>query len=242
MNQPENRSEIVRLENVSKVFGVNGHGTTAVQAVTLSLSAGELVLLLGPSGSGKTTLLTLMAGLIEPSEGSVSLFGDDVGEYSEEELQRLRARRLGFIFQNFLLIESLSVLENITLVLRFAGKDGAEVRLAARNLLREFNIDRFADRFPAKLSQGEKQRVAIARAMANGGELIIADEPTASLESKRALEIIRLLQSLAKDQNKCVVVASHDLRLVEFADRVFRMRDGAIDEEVRVSGLATRSG
>jgi putative ABC transport system ATP-binding protein len=203
---------------------------------------GESVAVVGRNGSGKTTLLTLMAGLIEPSEGSVSLFGDDVGEYSEEELQRLRARRIGFIFQNFLLIESLSVLENITLVLRFAGKEAGEARLAARNLLRQFDIDRLADRYPAKLSQGEKQRVAIARAIANGAELIIADEPSASLESSQGLEIIMLLRSLAKEGNRCVVVASHDLQLVEFADRVFRMRDGAIDEEVRVSGHATRSG
>jgi putative ABC transport system ATP-binding protein len=235
MNRPENGSEIVRLENVSKVFGVNGQGTTAVQGVTLSLSAGELVLLLGPSGSGKTTLLTLMAGLIEPSEGSVSLFGDDVGEYSEEELQRLRARRLGFIFQNFLLIESLSVLENITLVLRFAGKEAGEARLAARNLLRQFDIDRLADRYPAKLSQGEKQRVAIARAIANGAELIIADEPSASLESSQGLEIIMLLRRLAKEGNRCVVVASHDLRLIGYADRVVRLRDGMINK-VEVQG------
>lgn len=230
MKETENKGEIVRLVNVSKMFGTNSHLTTAVRGVSLSLSAGELVLLLGPSGSGKTTLLTLMAGLIKPSEGSVLLFGDDVEEYSEDELQNLRARRLGFIFQNFLLIESLRVLENITLVLRFSGTNKAKALVAASKLLREFGIDHLADRFPAKLSQGEKQRVAIARAIANGADLIIADEPTASLESSQGLGIIELLRGLAKEQKRCVVVASHDLRLAQFADRVVLLRDGAVEK------------
>lgn len=228
MIHPGNKGEIIELIDVSKVFGTNSQMTTAVRDVSLSLSAGELVLLLGPSGSGKTTLLTLLAGLIKPTEGSVRIFGEDVERYSEQELQRLRARRLGFIFQNFLLLESLSVLENIMLVMQFAGTRRSSCRSAAFNLLRQFGIDRLATRIPSELSQGEKQRVAIARAIANGAELIIADEPTASLESSQGLEIIELLRRLAKEERRCVVVASHDLRLVQFADRVVRLRDGEI--------------
>jgi putative ABC transport system ATP-binding protein len=229
MNEVTNEREAVRLANVSKVFGTNSHLTTAVRDVTLSAFAGELVLLLGPSGSGKTTLLTLMAGLIEPTEGRVLLFGSDVQRYSEDELQELRARRLGFIFQNFLLVDSLSVLENISLVLQFAGKGKAAARSAARGLLRQFALERFANAFPLRLSQGERQRVAIARAIANGANLITADEPTASLESGQGLVIIELLRSLAHEGNRGVIVASHDLRLVKFADRVVRLRDGAIE-------------
>jgi putative ABC transport system ATP-binding protein len=228
MNRVDDEREIVRLVNVSKVFGTNGRLTTAVRRVSLSVFAGELVLLLGPSGSGKTTLLTLMAGLIKPSEGSVFLFDSDVQGHSEDELQELRAGRLGFIFQNFLLIDSLTVLENITLVLRFAGRSGTEARSAARHLLRQFEIDDLADRPPVTLSQGEKQRVAIARAIANEAQLIIADEPTASLESGQGLEIIELLRSLAHEGHRCVIVASHDLRLARFADRVIRMIDGVL--------------
>ena len=231
MKELECNGEVVRLSNVSKAFGINSHLTIAVRDVSLSLCSGELVLLFGPSGSGKTTLLTLMAGLIEPTHGTVFLFGDDVQQYSEDELQKLRARRLGFIFQNFLLIDSLSVVENVMLVLRFAGKNGAEAASAAGHLLRRFEIDHLAERSPLRISQGEKQRVAIARAIASGAQLIIADEPTASLESNQGLEILLLLRRLAKEENKCVVVASHDLRLVEYADRVIRMRDGTIEDE-----------
>ncbi|HCA78552.1 MAG TPA: ABC transporter ATP-binding protein [Bacteroidetes bacterium] len=229
MNAHASNGHFIDLQKVSKRFGDNGNGTTAISNVSLSCSAGELVLLLGPSGSGKTTLLTLMAGLIEPSEGQVLLFGEEVRSYSDGELQRIRAHRLGFIFQNFLLIESLSVLENIVLVLRFAGITGSHAIEEARRLLRQFSIEHLSDKSPLKLSQGEKQRVAIARAIANGGELIIADEPTASLESSQGLQVIELLRNLAHAGNRCVVVASHDRRLVEFADCVVRLRDGAIE-------------
>lgn len=218
----------VRLSAVTKNYGANSHCTYAVRGISFEACPGELVLLLGPSGSGKTTLLTLMAGLIKPSSGNVILFGSDVARYSDEELQQLRARHIGFVFQNFLLIETLTVEENITLVLRFAAKDAATSNQEALNLLTTMGIAHLSKMFPNRLSQGEKQRVAIARAIANGGELIIADEPTASLESKQGLEIICLLRSLAKEYKKCVVVATHDLRLVDYADKILRLNDGEI--------------
>ena len=227
MNTLGSRNHMIDLHNVSKYFGANGT-TAAIANISLSCHAGELVLLLGPSGSGKTTLLTLMAGLIRPSEGHIFLFGNEVQSCSDEKLQDLRARRLGFIFQNFLLIDSLTVMENVTLVLRFGGVNGARAIEAARLLLRTFGVEQAAGKFPSTLSQGEKQRVAIARAIANGGEVIFADEPTASLESKQGLEIICLLRSLAKECNKCVVVATHDLRLVDYADTIVHLRDGEI--------------
>lgn len=228
MNTLESEKQVIDLRNVSKSFGANGGATVAVRNISLSCRAGELVLLIGPSGSGKTTLLTMMAGLLRPSEGSVFLFGNEVRDYSYEKLQDLRATRLGFIFQNFLLIDSLTVLENVALVLRFAGATGGRATEEARRLLRKFGIEHVAGKSPSKLSQGEKQRVAIARAIANGAQLIIADEPTASLESKQGLEIICLLRNLAKEQKKCVVVATHDLRLVDYADTILHLRDGEI--------------
>jgi putative ABC transport system ATP-binding protein len=228
MTTLEFEKHVIELENVSKTFGSNGKATAAVRNISLSCRAGELVLLLGPSGSGKTTLLTLMAGLLRPSEGNIFLFGNEVQNYSDEKLQDLRARRLGFIFQNFLLIDSLTVLENVALVLQFGGTTGAHATHEARQLLRQFAIEHLAGTSPSKLSQGEKQRVAIARAIANGGELMLADEPTASLESKQGLEIIGLLRTVAKEKGKCVVVATHDLRLVEFADKIVQLQDGEI--------------
>ena len=233
MNHRNAVSQVGGLINVSKSFGANETATRAVKNVSLQLYAGEMTLLLGPSGSGKTTLLTLLAGLLRPSSGAVFLFGRDVQSYSPEELQKVRARRLGFIFQNFHLIDSLTVEENVELVVHFAGNDRGDHRTRTRHLLTEMNIGHLAGRFPPTLSQGEKQRVAIARAIANDADLIIADEPTASLESMQGFEVIRLLRHLADGMGKGVVVASHDLRLKEFADRVLALRDGEIVDPLR---------
>lgn len=227
MNRKQQRC-VAELINVSKKFGSNGDRTLAARNISLRISPRELVLLLGPSGSGKTTLLTLIAGLIEPSSGFVYLFGKNTMDYMPEELQQIRAERFGFIFQNFLLLDPLTVAENVELVLRFAGHKPEQCRTRAQKLLERFNVGHLAGRFPSSLSQGEKQRVAIARALANNAELIIADEPTASLESKQGFEIIEMLHGLARQDGHSVVVASHDLRLAEYADRVLRMADGCL--------------
>lgn len=228
MKKLENASSITKLVDVSKIFGSNEHKTAAVQNVSLHASAGELLLLLGPSGSGKTTLLTLIAGLLKPTSGTISLFGKNIESYSGKELQQIRASKIGFIFQTFLLIDSLTAVENVGVVLRFTGKTKSEAHNQAIRLLQQFHIEHLARKFPPTLSQGEKQRVAVARAIANRAKLIIADEPTGSLESKQGFDIIQLLQSYSREQNRCVIIASHDLRLVEFADRILRLEDGMI--------------
>ena len=217
---------VTRLEKVTKIFNGSGQPTTAVRDVSLEARRGEMVLLLGPSGSGKTTLLTLVAGLTRPTSGSIWLFGKNVDEYSAAELQSLRAEMIGFVFQTFLLIDSLTAAENIDIVLRFNRKRRTERAAKTRALLGELGIEHLAARFPRAMSQGEKQRVAIARAIANDAELIIADEPTGSLETRQAVDIIALLHGQAKRRNATVLVASHDLRLKEFADRTLRLQDG----------------
>ena len=229
MNQDQPSPKIVKLDNVSKIFRSNSHHTVAVQNVSMQFSRGELVMLMGPSGSGKTTLLTLIAGLIRPSTGSVHLFGQDILKFSQPELQHLRADAIGFIFQNFLLIEALTVLQNLIIVQRFAGKSNHFATQHSLNLLRKFDLIQLAQQFPSKLSQGQKQRVAIARAIANDAPLIIADEPTASLESEQGFEIIQILHELAKKRSKCVIVASHDLRIRKYADRILHINDGQIN-------------
>ncbi|NIM91629.1 MAG: ATP-binding cassette domain-containing protein [Candidatus Aminicenantes bacterium] len=230
MKKLEDLKYVVRLSEVSKIFGSDEHKTVALQNVSCEASAGELVLLLGPSGSGKTTLLTLIAGLLRPSSGTISLFGKNIESYSAKMLQQIRAMRIGFIFQTFLLIDSLTVQENVGVVLRFNGKTRREAHRHAFRLLEQFRIEHLAKKFPRTLSQGEKQRVAVARAIANEGDLIIADEPTGCLESKQGFEIIQLLKTYSKDQNRCVIVGSHDLRIEEFADRILRLEDGILRE------------
>lgn len=219
---------LVRLEGVTKVFDGPGPPTTAVRDVSLEVGPGEMVLLMGPSGSGKTTLLTLIAGLVRPTSGRVTLFGRAVEDCSARELQALRAERIGFVFQTFLLIDALTVAENVEIALRFGRTRRAGRAAKARALLGELGVGHLAGRFPGALSQGEKQRVAIARALANGAGLVIADEPTGSLETRQAVGIIELLHEQARQRNAAVVVASHDLRLKDYADRTLDIRDGAL--------------
>lgn len=230
MKRDTQQVPVVEVGDVAKSFRSNGTATSALADISLIAHRGELTLLLGPSGSGKTTLLTLIAGLVEPTGGKIRLFGKSVGSYRAGDLRRLRATRLGFIFQNFMLIDSLTVLENILLVLRYAGFPRREARRRALRLLGRVNISHLANKYPGKISQGEKQRVAIARALANGAELILADEPTASLDTEQGLNVIQLLRRVSREEGCCVIVATHDTRLIDSADRIVRLKDGRITE------------
>ena len=225
----ENRHDhVVDLIDVTKVYGSTDRETTALRNVSLQARAGELVLLLGPSGSGKTTLLTLMAGLQCPTAGEVYIFGRTVTEYTPQELQKLRAVRMGFVFQTFNLIESLTVLENVMLVMKFAGVNKKKAHSRAVDFLDRFEVKHLVTASPRTLSQGEKQRVAVARALANGAAFIIADEPTGSLATKQGMDIVELLRASVKTENRCVVIASHDERIADYADRVLYLDDGVL--------------
>lgn len=219
---------IISLDNVSKLYRIDDHSTVGVKNINFQAKRGELVLFLGPSGSGKTTLLTLIAGLLQPSSGKISLFDKEINSYSKVELQKLRAERIGFIFQTFFLIDALTALENIELILKFNSKLKSDSRKIALKFLKEFGVEHLADKLPPTMSQGEKQRVAVARALSNNPELILADEPTASLDTANGSEIIALLSSYSKKNNKCVVVVSHDLRIKDYSDRIIFMEDGNI--------------
>jgi putative ABC transport system ATP-binding protein len=219
---------IVKMIHVTRTYEGPRGGIIAVRDVSFSAGKGELVLLLGPSGSGKTTFLTLLAGLQGPTSGEVYLFGKKTIDYSGKELQSTRCRRIGFIFQTFLLLDSLTVIQNVMMVNRFAGVSAVNARRAAAGYLRRFGIENLADCYPSKISQGEKQRTAIARALINGAELIIADEPTGSLASKQGLEVVEFLRYYAHEEDKCIIIASHDERIVGYADRVLHLSDGEL--------------
>lgn len=229
MNATRSMAPVVSLRGIEKRYHSHGNEYTALAGIDFDAHAGRLALLLGPSGSGKTTLLTIAAGFVEPTAGTVELFGHAPVAYRDGGLQRLRASRIGFVFQTFLLIDALSVAENIDLQLRFAGVRGAALRRRTLEALAHVGIAALADKRPLELSHGERQRAAIARALAAGAELLIADEPTASLDRTQGEAIIRLLHACATESGACVIVASHDPRLRDFADDIHHLENGRID-------------
>ena len=220
------KDTVVALDQVGHAFTGSGRKQLVVRGVNLEARAGQLTLLLGPSGSGKTTLLQIASGLIRPSAGSVSLFGQPMTRYRQRDMQHLRATRMGFVFQTFRLIESLTAAQNAALALRFAGVTGAAARGRIDAIFDRLGIGGLTDRKPSHFSQGEKQRVAIARALINEPKLVLADEPTACLESRQGREVIDILHHYAAEPGGCVLVASHDLRLAKRADMICRITDG----------------
>jgi putative ABC transport system ATP-binding protein len=207
-----------------------GEGTTevhAVRAVDLEVQAGEVVLIMGPSGSGKTTLLSMLGAMLRPTSGQIVVESNDITAISESRLPELRATTFGFVFQDFNLLGALTALENVEFALNLGGVTGQEAHRRAEELLIGLGLtDRLSFR-PDKLSGGEKQRVAIARALANQPPVILADEPTANLDSKIGHEIARLLRRIATEEKRAVVIVSHDTRLRDVADRILWLEDGA---------------
>jgi putative ABC transport system ATP-binding protein len=221
---------LILLREVSKIHGSGEAAVRAVDRIDLTIQAGEFVLLLGPSGSGKTTLLSLIGGLLQPTSGVISVAGANIGQLSPTALAEFRLKQIGFIFQFFQLMSALTARENVELVLRLAGYTSHTARDEAEILLRRFGLAHRLTHLPAQLSGGEKQRVALARALAFRPPIIIADEPTGSLDSQRGEEVIRLLRQLVDEENRTVLVASHDPRLVPVATRVLHCEDGRIRE------------
>ncbi len=217
---------VLDAHGLSRRFGAGAAAVEAVIELELEVRAGEIVLIMGPSGSGKTTLLTMLGGLLRPSGGTIAVDGHELTALSEAQLPRLRAQTFGFVFQDFNLMPSLSARENVEIALNIAGVHGGAARTRARGLLERLGLADRIDFLPEQLSGGEKQRVAIARALANEPALILADEPTANLDSHHGAETMRLLRELAKELGTTVVIVSHDERLREIADRVLWLEDG----------------
>ena len=190
--------QTLQVTHVSKRYGSGATAVTAVHDVSLSVSPGEIVLIMGPSGSGKTTLLSMLGALLKPTEGIIQLNGTVISALAESRLPEIRLRQFGFIFQDFNLLSALTTLENVAIVAELAGSRSGTARRKATDLLRELGLGERLNFLPEKLSGGEKQRVAIARALVNDPALILADEPTANLDSKIGQEIMRLLRGIAK--------------------------------------------
>ncbi len=223
-----NGDRVLRVEELTRVFASGRAEVRAVDGVSLSAGAGEIMLIMGPSGSGKTTLLTMIGGLLRPTSGRVYIDDVDITALKASELPRVRRHHVGFVFQTFNLLESLSVQENVEVALNVAGVSGHAARERARRLLIEAGLEGRLDFKARDLSGGEKQRVSIARALANEPRLLLADEPTANLDSRHGHEVMQLLHDLTKNQGRTAVVVSHDVRLRDIADTVLWLEDGRL--------------
>ncbi len=223
--------------DVSKDYVVNGKPLKALSSITLSIKQGEVAAVVGPSGAGKTTVLNIIAGLEKPSQGEARVLGLDLNGSNEHSLSAFRSANIGFIFQSYNLVSTLTAEENVELMMELAGwsDSGRNEKLTAE-LISMVGLTNRAKHLPAQLSGGEQQRVAIARAIANDPPLILADEPTGNLDQKTGLEIVKLLAKL-KGKGKTLVVTTHDDRIVEMADVIFHLENGSlgsVDRPARV--------
>ncbi len=223
-----------QISHVTKRYGVGSTQVTAVRDVSLSVAPGEIVLIMGPSGSGKTTLLLMLGALLKPTEGTIQLNDTVLSALAENRLPDIRLRQFGFIFQDFNLLSALTVLENVAIVAELAGLKSSAARKKAQAILNDLGLGERLNFLPEKLSGGEKQRVAIARSLVNDPTLILADEPTANLDSKIGHEVMRLLRRIAKEQQRSVVIVSHDQRIKDIADRVLWLEDGQFKDKFLV--------
>ena len=220
----------IEVRDLVKVFGSGALAFQALKGVDFSMDQGELVMLAGPSGSGKTTLLSIIGCVLNATSGSVKLFGEEIGKTPESKMPRLRLSYIGFIFQGHNLIASLTSQENVAFQLQLRGWAKAKAMNEARELLARVGLADKCDRKPMDLSGGQRQRVSIARAIAGGPPLILADEPTASLDASSGLHVTEMLRELARERKHTVLVVTHDSRIFHLADRMVYIEDGRMVE------------
>ncbi len=238
----------IEVRDLTKTYAEGNTGTLALRGIDLEVHAGELLMLMGPSGSGKTTLLSIMGCILTASSGSVRIAGKEITQMGEKQLPAIRLEHIGFVFQGFNLFPTLTAGENVELMLDLKGVAAKSAKKRAAELLDQVGLgDKYAS-FPADLSGGQKQRIAIARALAGDPGIILADEPTAALDSHTGKNVREMMSELAHKRDRAVVIVTHDSRVLSFADRIVKIEDGAIagpDEAPRrepvSAGLLTRT-
>ena len=221
--------KIVELKNVSKIYQVGDNKFKALDNVNLSLNKGEMIVILGPSGAGKSTLLNLIGGMDTPTTGKVVIDGENISDYNENELSDYRAENVGFIFQFYNILPSLTVKENVDLV-----KDIVKNPMSTEKALKGVGLEKHSQKFPNQLSGGEQQRVSIARAIAKNPKLLLCDEPTGALDSKTGVEVLKLLKEQCDGRNgkNTVIIVTHNSLLAEIADTVVKVKNGKIEEVI----------
>ncbi len=218
----------ISVRELTKIYGSGPTAVPALEGVDMDIERGEVMLLMGPSGSGKTTLVSIMGCILRPTTGSVRILGEEITGLSERALPRVRLNNIGFIFQGFNLFPTLTAGENIEMALDLKNIRGSEARRRAMSYLEQVGMGEKYGTFPSDLSGGQKQRVSIARAIAGDPQVILADEPTAALDSHSGRTVMEMLRDLAHRHGRAVVVVTHDNRVLEYADRVVRIEDGRI--------------
>jgi putative ABC transport system ATP-binding protein len=226
----------IRVRGVSKIYEEGTSRVTALEGVSLDVCSGEVLLLMGPSGSGKTTLLSVMGCILRPTSGSVEVAGIETSTLSQKELPAIRLRHIGFVFQAFNLFPTLTARENVEVALDLKGIRGTRAHKAAGDLLDEVGLTDKMNTFPADLSGGQKQRVALARALVGDPEVLLADEPTAALDSHTGRNVMQLMCDLAHRRGRAVAIVTHDSRVLDMGDRIIRIEDGHIASTENVNG------
>jgi putative ABC transport system ATP-binding protein len=231
---------ILEAQGIVKILGEAPNQVKVLKGIDLQLQTGELTLMMGPSGSGKTTLLSILGCILSPTEGTLSLAGNPTRGLSPEGLANLRRKHVGFIFQGYNLVPTLTAVENIMLALDLRDQSGPDAYDNAADALEAVGLGHRIDAFPSKMSGGEKQRVAIARALAGSPSVILADEPTAALDGTNGMAVMELLAQVAQDTKRAVLAVTHDHRTLQFADRIINIDDGRIagSERPKLAGAA----
>ncbi|MCP1164354.1 MULTISPECIES: ABC transporter ATP-binding protein [Bacillus] len=221
-------TSLLKLDKVSKVYGEGNTEVTALHPMSLDVKAGEFIGIVGPSGSGKSTLLSIAGALLSPSKGDIYIREQNITKLSEKEMTDIRLKKIGFIFQFANLVPYLNVKEQLLYIAKLKKENKKESEKRADHLLAAFGLGERKNHYPNQLSGGEKQRVAIARAFMNNPDLILADEPTASLDSKRAREVVEMMKREVKESQKAAIMITHDERMLDVCDRILTLRDGKL--------------
>ncbi|WP_242280539.1 ABC transporter ATP-binding protein [Bacillus cereus group sp. BfR-BA-01428] len=221
-------TSLLKLDKVSKVYGEGNTEVTALHPISLDVKAGEFIGIVGPSGSGKSTLLSIAGALLSPSKGDIYIREKNITKLSEKEMTDIRLKKIGFIFQFANLVPYLNVKEQLLYIAKLKKENKQESEKRADHLLAAFGLGERKNHYPNQLSGGEKQRVAIARAFMNNPDLILADEPTASLDSKRAREVVEMMKREVKESQKAAIMITHDERMLDVCDRILTLRDGQL--------------
>ena len=221
------KKNFIEVKNLYKTYDVGGKPFNALDGVNLSIDQGEFVVILGPSGAGKSTLLNLLGGMDTVTKGSILIDDEDISKLDSKGLTKYRANDVGFIFQFYNIMPTLTVLENVNLV-----KDVTETDMNADKVLKSVGLERNKDKFPNELSGGEQQRVSIARAIMKNPKVLLCDEPTGALDSKTGVEVLKLLRSQC-DEDTTVIVVTHNSLIAEIADRVINIKNGRVDKDIK---------